>query len=203
MSKQLLAGGNIGGAVRVEDTVRRPVGPWTESVHALLHHLQQVGFGKAPRILVFDDQGREVLSYLPGNTVGDQRPWPTWVHSEDALVQVAHWLQDCHATVASFTPGHLARGRALGARPDRRPQRRRPRTTRYGTTEAPSPGSSTGTSHNRSVASRTSPSPPSRGFPCTPALSWRPRASAPSQTGLAAFSCSWPSTDGPDTSRAS
>jgi hypothetical protein len=102
--EQRLAGGNAGGAVRVGDTVRRAAGPWTPSVHALLRHLEAVGFDRSPRALGFDDQGREVLSYLPGEVVGATRPWPGWVHSDDALRQVAGWLRDFHAAVASFVP---------------------------------------------------------------------------------------------------
>ena len=104
VDEQVLPGGNAGGAVRVGDTVRRPTGPWTTSVHALLRHLDEQGFGGVPRPLGRDDQGREVLSYLPGRTVGDRRPWPTWVHSDDALVQVARWLRRYHDAVADFVP---------------------------------------------------------------------------------------------------
>jgi hypothetical protein len=73
-------------------------------VHSLLRHLDRVGFVQAPKVLGIDDQGREVLSFLPGNTVGARRPWPAWVHSDEALIQVAHWLRDYHAAVADFVP---------------------------------------------------------------------------------------------------
>ncbi len=73
-------------------------------MHALLRHLEKVGFVGAPRALGFDEHGREVLSFLPGNTVGDARPWPAWVHSDDALVQVADWVRSYHAAVADFEP---------------------------------------------------------------------------------------------------
>jgi hypothetical protein len=99
-----LPGGNTGGAVRLGDTVRRVPGRWTPSVHVLLRHLEAVGFDGAPRALGFDDQGREVLSFLPGEVVGATRPWPSWVHSDDALRQVAGWLRDYHTAVANFVP---------------------------------------------------------------------------------------------------
>ncbi|GAA1609452.1 phosphotransferase [Actinoplanes couchii] len=102
--EQRLPGGNDGGAVRTGDTVRRTAGPWTPAVHALLRHLEDAGFDRAPRALGFDDQGREVLSFLPGTVVGTARPWPAWVHSDDALRQVAHWLRDLHTAVAGFVP---------------------------------------------------------------------------------------------------
>ncbi len=70
--EQPLTGGNVSdGVVRVGDTVRRPVGPWTPAVHALLTHLHEVGFRAAPRPLGIDGQGREVLTVVPGNVV-----WP-------------------------------------------------------------------------------------------------------------------------------
>lgn len=107
MDEQELEGGNAGGAVRIDDTVRRATGPWTPAVHSLLQHLERVGF-VAPKPLGFDDQGREVLSFLPGNTVGARSPWPVWVHSDDALVQVAGWLRAYHAAVADFVPASYA-----------------------------------------------------------------------------------------------
>jgi hypothetical protein len=62
-----LGGGNMSsGVVRVGDTVRRPAGPWTPAVHALLTHLHEAGFGGAPRPLGIDDRGREVLTFMPG-----------------------------------------------------------------------------------------------------------------------------------------
>jgi hypothetical protein len=99
-----LEGGNTGGAVLVDGTVRRAAGPWTPAVHALLHHLAAKGFAGAPVPDGIDDQGREVLSYLPGDTVGSRRPWPAWTHTDATLVEVAHWLRDLHQAVADFRP---------------------------------------------------------------------------------------------------
>jgi hypothetical protein len=99
-----LDGGNAGGAVRVGDTVRRAAGPWTSAVHALLAHLAGKGFAGSPRPLGIDGQGREVLTFLPGETVGSARPWPGWVYAEDTLVQVAGWLRGLHRAVVDFVP---------------------------------------------------------------------------------------------------
>ncbi|WP_281901063.1 phosphotransferase [Phytohabitans aurantiacus] len=112
--EQPLPGGNTGGAVLVDGTVRRVPGRWTPSVHALLRHLEAVGFRGAPRALGFDEQGREVLSYLPGEVVGTRRPWPKWVHSDDALRQVAAWLRDFHTAIAEFVPPPDAAWRETG-----------------------------------------------------------------------------------------
>ena len=53
---------------KVSDTVRRGTGPWTPAVHALIRHLERVGFDGAPRVLGTDERGREFLSYVPGDT---------------------------------------------------------------------------------------------------------------------------------------
>lgn len=111
MEEQRLPGGNAGGAVLVEGTVRRPTGPWTPAVHALLRHLAAHDFPAAPRVLGVDEQGREMLTFLPGATIGFARPWPAWVHSDEELVQVGTWLCRYHDAVADFVPPAGARWR--------------------------------------------------------------------------------------------
>jgi hypothetical protein len=100
-----LGGGRTSvGVVRIGDAVHRPVRPWTPAVHAVLRHLERVGFDGVPRVLGFDGQGREVLSWLEGETVGERRPWPTWVHSDAALVGVGAWLRRLHDATVGFVP---------------------------------------------------------------------------------------------------
>lgn len=99
-----LLGGRLNRVVRVGDTVRRPSGPWTPTVHGLLQHLRQQGFTYAPEPLGFDEQGREVLSYLPGTTVGPGPDWPTWVWDEDLLAEVGRIIALYHQAVAAFRP---------------------------------------------------------------------------------------------------
>jgi aminoglycoside phosphotransferase (APT) family kinase protein len=55
-----------------------------------------------------DAEGREMVSFLPGQTVGNARPWPSWTHSSAALVDVAQWLRRYHAAVADFVPAEDA-----------------------------------------------------------------------------------------------
>jgi hypothetical protein len=103
-----LVGGtaNRGQVVRVGDTVRRPRRDTTAATHALLHHLADVGFTGAPRVLGVDGRGREVLSYVPGTAVTP--PYPAWALTDDALVSVAHLLRDYHQAVSTFDPtGHV------------------------------------------------------------------------------------------------
>ncbi|HZM77596.1 MAG TPA: phosphotransferase [Candidatus Limnocylindrales bacterium] len=62
-----LLGGAVSGPVRVGDTVRRPRA--CEAVHRVLRHLERVGFDGAPRLIGSDDQGRDILSFVPGEVM--------------------------------------------------------------------------------------------------------------------------------------
>ena len=103
MEGERLPGGGSGGAWRVGDTVRRRTGPWTPAVHDLLRHLERVGFERAPRVLGYDELGREVLSFLHGETA-DPQPWPAWTRSDAAMLDAADWLREYHAAVADYVP---------------------------------------------------------------------------------------------------
>jgi hypothetical protein len=100
----LLVGGtaNRGRVVRIGDTVRRPLRPTSPATHALLRHLEEVGFTGAPRFLGVDDEGREVLSYVRGTAITP--PYPAWALTADALRSVAHLLRGYHAAVSGFDP---------------------------------------------------------------------------------------------------
>ncbi|MEV4137773.1 phosphotransferase [Dactylosporangium sp. NPDC049742] len=104
MTEHRLPGGRSFGAVRVGDEVRRPAQPWTPTVQTVLRHLEDAGFAGAPRTLGLDDQGRERLTFLPGETLGDPRPWPAWLRSDEALRQVGGWLRQLHTVTAAFRP---------------------------------------------------------------------------------------------------
>jgi hypothetical protein len=98
-----LPGGNVGGAVRIGNTVRRRTGPWTPAVHALLDHLAP-RLAHVPRVLGLDGQGREVLSYLPGQVVDIGTGARTL--SVGQVVSVVKWTRSFHQAVAGFShPG--------------------------------------------------------------------------------------------------
>jgi hypothetical protein len=100
----LLHGGttNAGLVSRVGDTVRRPWRPTCPATHALLDHLERVGFDGAPRFLGVDDQGREVLSYIAGEAA--IAPYPGWALTDETLISVAELLRRYHDAVESFDP---------------------------------------------------------------------------------------------------
>jgi hypothetical protein len=103
-----LPGGDMTeGVVRVGGTVRRPVRPHTAAVHALLRHLEEVGFEGAPRVLGIDGKNREVLTYLPGEV--PRRPLPGYALAESTLVALAELQRAYHEAVAGFAPPPWAR----------------------------------------------------------------------------------------------
>lgn len=86
--------------VRVGDTVRRPVGPYTSAVHALLRHFEEVGLERVPRVLGLDDRGREILTYVPGEPALAPAP------AGDGLVfDIGAFLREMHDCQATFEPG--------------------------------------------------------------------------------------------------
>ena len=71
-------------------------------MHALLDHLSAAGFAAAPRALGLDEDGREVVSYAPGDVV-----WPghfELLEHDEALIEVAQLIRRYHDVVANFVP---------------------------------------------------------------------------------------------------
>jgi hypothetical protein len=69
---QLGGGAMTDGVVRVGDTVRRPPRYATQLMRDVLVHLERAGFDAAPRWLGFDEQGRDVLSWIDGETLTER-----------------------------------------------------------------------------------------------------------------------------------
>ena len=99
-----LRGGTHGPVVRVGDTVRRAPAPASRAVHALLLHLEVVGFTGAPRYLGLDDQGREILTFIPGNVAVrlDGQPLPDYVRSDSVLIQLGRLTREYHDATVGF-----------------------------------------------------------------------------------------------------
>jgi hypothetical protein len=96
-----LAGGNVtAGVVRVGDTVRRPAGPQTPAVHALLTHLADVGYRHSPRSLGLDDRGRHVLEHIPGTMADAPRP----VGGPLDLAAVGRLIRELHDALDGWVP---------------------------------------------------------------------------------------------------
>ena len=108
-------GGNLSAAVRVGNTVHRRAGSWTPSVHALLAHLQRVGFDAAPQPLGMDEQGRAILSFIPGDVhMGWPDPLPQWMFEDEVtLIAAAKLMRRYHDSLERFVPPPAARWRIV------------------------------------------------------------------------------------------
>ena len=60
MVDEPLSGGGVTAVSRVEGTIRRSTGWWSDAVHALLECLKASGFEASPRFLGTDERGREI-----------------------------------------------------------------------------------------------------------------------------------------------
>ncbi|MDG4788961.1 aminoglycoside phosphotransferase family protein [Micromonospora sp. WMMD1102] len=94
------AEGGPSSVVRTGQIVRRAARPWTRTVHALLHHLEEVGFTGSPWVVGTgtDGDGNEMLTYVEGEIV-HPRAW-----TDEGIWQVGRLLRDLHAATASFRP---------------------------------------------------------------------------------------------------
>ena len=99
-----LRGGTHGPVVRVGNTVRRIPAPASEAIHALLRHLESVGFTGAPRCLGLDDQGREILTFIEGDVAVrlDGAQLSDYVRSDSTLAQLGRLARELHDATVGF-----------------------------------------------------------------------------------------------------
>jgi hypothetical protein len=96
------------------DVVLRPWRPWSATVLALLEHLRRNGFEGAPVPHGRAEDGREAVSWVPGDEAPDT--WP-----DDGAYALGALLRDLHRAAATFVPDRPVWlpwwGRALGGGP--------------------------------------------------------------------------------------
>ena len=97
---EYLQGGRPDKIARSNNKVHRPAGPWSATVHQLLHHIRKQGFLDGPEPFGFDSEGNEVVSYIDGD-VGHY-PLPELAKSDEALVSSAQLLRRYHDASAFF-----------------------------------------------------------------------------------------------------
>ncbi|ARM92387.1 aminoglycoside phosphotransferase protein (plasmid) [Rhizobium sp. CIAT894] len=98
-----LEGGRTGQIWRDGDTVIRPSGAWTPTVHRFLRHLRSRGFAAAPEPIAITGENQEIVSYVSGRVCEDLAD--PFVGSETMLLSAARLLRDFH----SASEGFLAR----------------------------------------------------------------------------------------------
>jgi phosphotransferase family enzyme len=110
----LVGGRSTAGVVLVGNTVRRPAGPWSPTVQRFLAHLKRNGCEGAPSPLGFDERGREILEFIPGDVLGTPQqpdepvvivPYPDAWRSDDALVAAAALIRSVHDAAQGFSTG--------------------------------------------------------------------------------------------------
>ena len=124
MKREALKGGvgNAGAVFREGDHVLRPTNPHTSTVHSLLDHLHQVGFGGAPYVvgiervdggvpsdMVFGESKPstfaggglvERLEFLDGDV--PVPPFPVWSQSDAVLGSIAALMRVFHDATVGF-----------------------------------------------------------------------------------------------------
>ena len=95
----VLSGGNSNAQVlRVGQTVRRIASSATKTVHRLLDHVRANGFLACPEPMGFDEKGREVLSYIEGDT---GIPESIWL-GDEAMLSSVTLLRTFHDASQNF-----------------------------------------------------------------------------------------------------
>ncbi|MBX4926677.1 phosphotransferase enzyme family protein [Rhizobium binae] len=95
-----LEGGRAGQIWGDGETVTRPSGAWTPTVHRFLRHLRSSGFLRAPQPVEIAANGREIVSYVAGRVCEDLGDPLTG--SEPMLISAARLLRDFHAASQGF-----------------------------------------------------------------------------------------------------
>ena len=98
-----MGGGTLTEVHRRGDVVRRSLEAWSPSVHALLRHLEEVGFDAAPRLLDVDDR-YEYLTFVPGDIPSQLELRMGWKPSDEHMADAAQLLRRYHDATASFVP---------------------------------------------------------------------------------------------------
>lgn len=97
-----LHGGNqTEGVVRIGDTVRRPAHPCSPAIRVLLDHLHATAPGIAPRSLGVDDEGRDMISFVEGDT--GHYPLVGYMRSQESLLATARLIRRYHDATSGLT----------------------------------------------------------------------------------------------------
>ena len=97
-----MADSGVTRVVRIGATVRRPVRPFTATVQAYLRHLRERGVTFVPEAFGYDEQGREVLSFVPGDVPTE--PLPGWATTEGVLQELARLVRALHDASEGWLP---------------------------------------------------------------------------------------------------
>ncbi|MEU1198669.1 aminoglycoside phosphotransferase family protein [Streptomyces sp. NPDC005813] len=97
---------NAGAVFRRGSLVERPAPPTARALHAHLRALKEHGFDAAPTPVQLTQDGRERLTYIPGDVA--LPPFPRWVMTETALRSVGSLLRRLHDVSVTISVDTLA-----------------------------------------------------------------------------------------------
>ncbi|UTT43844.1 phosphotransferase [Exiguobacterium aurantiacum] len=93
-----LSGGNVSTVYKKGNHVYRTQKEGSAKVHWLLTHLEAKGIAGVPRFVGVDEQGREVLTYLEGETA--DYPLKAYMWSDEAIRDAARLMRRLHDATA-------------------------------------------------------------------------------------------------------
>jgi len=98
--EQRLTGGNVSAVYKKGNYVYRSQKENSKNVQRLLRHLEVKQLSGVPRFIGIDEQGREILTYLPGETA--DYPLKAYVWQDDVLDDVARLMRKYHDATVDF-----------------------------------------------------------------------------------------------------
>lgn len=96
--EERLHGGNVSTVYKKGNHVYRTLKDGSEHIHRLLTHLEAKGISGVPRFVGVDEQGREVLTYLEGETA--DYPLKAYMWSDEAIQDAARLMRRLHDATA-------------------------------------------------------------------------------------------------------
>lgn len=101
-AEETLASEGVTHVVRIGQSVRRPARPFTATIQAYLAHVRSQGFTDCPEPLGYDEQGREVLSFVPGEVPVE--PLPAHATTTRVLETLAGLIRRLHDAADGWMP---------------------------------------------------------------------------------------------------
>ena len=103
-------GGTLNRVVKIGDTVHRQI-KGSLIIHSYLQFLESAGMQGVPRFLGIDEQGREILSYVPGMTAESGLSFfHSCMHSDQAICDMARFMRKLHDISEGFLPTAIENG---------------------------------------------------------------------------------------------
>jgi len=106
----VILGGYMNQVVKIGEKVRRQF-QGHPMLHSYLKYLETAGMSGVPRFLGMDEQGREILSYVPGKTAESDKLFShPCLHSDQAICDMARFMRKLHDNSVGFLEAAIEGG---------------------------------------------------------------------------------------------